>query len=388
VIILPQIAFESKCIYETDLHPFCEAILVAAGMSRDHAATVAASLIDANLRGWDSHGIARLPHYLRRIQKGSINPRPTFRTETLGPAAARVDGDHGMGHLVMNHAAGEAIARAREAGAAWVSVCNSSHCGTLTFFGHQIAKAGMIGFAFTHVDPMVVPFGASEPFCGTNPICITAPGRDGQILCLDMATSVTPWNTIENASIEGVPIPKGWAVDAAGRETVDPAKVNAIHPFGGYKGSGLGLMIDVLCAMLSGSPYGPDIPKMYGDLSQKRQLGGLVGAIDITRFVPLEQFHHRVSEMLARWGMLKPLEEGDRVLYPGEPEEINRKHRLRAGIPLGLKLIEQLNAEATTLGVTPLRFELPEPKIGQVVVNRQALARSVPLKTGSGRQKT
>jgi ureidoglycolate dehydrogenase (NAD+) len=282
-----------------------------------------------------------------------------MRLDQLAPAAARLDGGHGMGHVVMTKAADYAVQQAANAGASWVSVRNSSHCGTLSYMGRRIAQSGMIGIVFTHVDPMVVPFGASQSFCGTNPICIAAPGAEDRVLCLDMATSVTPWNSIENAAIEGVPIPAGWAVDADGNETQDPKKVVAINPMAGYKGSGLGLMIDVLCAMLSDSPFGPDIPKMYGDLSEHRRLGGLVGAIDITRFVKLDRFHQRIDDILERWGGLRPAKPGGRVLYPGEPEEINRQQRLAEGLPLGLHLIEDFNQIADKMGVDRLRL-LPQ----------------------------
>jgi ureidoglycolate dehydrogenase (NAD+) len=254
----------------------------------------------------------------------------------------------------MNRAADESIHLARQAGAGWVAVTNSTHCGALAFYGLKMAKAGMIGLVFTHVDPMVLPYASLEAFCGTNPICITAPGSPGESLCLDMATSVTPWNSIENAAMEGVEIPMGWAVDAEGCDTADPTKVSALYPFGGYKGSGLGLMIDVLCSMLGNSPFGPDIPKMYGDLSAHRRLGGLVGAIDVTRFVPLETFQQRVSELIHRWGLLKPMQPGQRVLYPGEPERLHREIRLRDGIPVGVQLIEKFNELAGESGVPPL----------------------------------
>jgi len=311
-------------------------------------------LVEANLRGVDSHGVARLPHYLRRIRHGSIEPRPKITLERVSASTALLDGGHGLGHLVMNRAAHHAIAIARESGAGWVAVRNSSHCGALSHPGLLIANAGMIGMAFTHVDPMVLPHGAREPFCGTNPLCFTAPGENGQALCLDMATSVTPWNSIENAILEGVPIPLGWAVDAEGCDTVDPSCVRAIYPVGGYKGSGLGLLIDVFCSLLSDGPYGPDIPRMYGDLSQRRLLGGLVGAIDVSRFVPESRFRRRVSEMIARWGRLKPAEPGGRVLYPGEPEMLTRVERLRNGIPLGGALVEQFNQLAHEYQVPPL----------------------------------
>jgi ureidoglycolate dehydrogenase (NAD+) len=239
-----------------------------------------------------------------------------------------------------------------------VAVRRSSHCGALALYGLEIADAGMIGLVFTHVDPMVLPFGASRPFCGTNPICITAPraaSGAGDVatgaLCLDMATSKVPWNTVANAAMEGVPIERGWAVDAAGNDTIDAAAVASLYPVGEYKGSGLGLMIDVLCSMLGDSPYGPDIPKMYGDLAEPRQLGGLVGAIDIGRFTPLPQFHRRVSAMAERWCSLPAAEPGGRVLFPGQPELIEQEKRLREGIPVGRQLLQEFGDLASRYGV-------------------------------------
>jgi len=306
--------------------------------------------------------VARIPHYLRRMKLGGINPQPQITTTLLGPAAARIDGDHGMGQLVMDRAARLAVQLAKEAGAGWVAVANSSHCGALAYYGLKIADAGMIGLVFTHVDPMVVPYGARNAFCGTNPICITAPraqsgaqNAETGALCLDMATSKAPWNAVMNASRERVPIPANWAVDADGEETTDPNDVAAMLPAGEHKGSGLGVMIDVLCALLSGAPFGPDIPKMYSkDLSQNRLLGGLVGAIDIGRFVPLEDFHARVAEIIIRLGSLPPREPGGKVLFPGEPELLTRQRILQEGVPLGLRTIEELNRTAADLGLERL----------------------------------
>ena len=312
------------------------------------------SLVEANLRGIDSHGVARLPHYLDRIRAGSIEARPLIDVRQLAPATSLVDGGNGLGQLVMCQAADEAIRLAHQAGAGWAAVSNSSHCGALSYYGLKIAEAGMIGLVFTHVDSMVLPHGSTEPFCGTNPICITAPGANGKTLCLDMATSITPWNTVRNAAIEGVPIPAGWAVDANGRETTDPAKVKAVNPFAEHKGSGLGIAIDVLCAMLSGSPFGPNIPPMYGDLSERRALGGLVGAIDVSRFLSVDAFRQRVAEMMRCVGSLNPTQPDCPVLYPGEPELICRKERLANGIPLGLGVVEELNCCARQYGKPPL----------------------------------
>ena len=239
-----------------------------------------------------------------------------------------------------------------------MSVRNSSHCGALASYGLEIADAGMIGFVFTHVDPMVLPFGAASAFCGTNPICITAPrapsGADdlaSGALCLDMATSKVPWNTVANAAMEDVPIEMGWAVDADGNDTINAHRVVSLYPLGGYKGSGLGLLIDVLCAMLSDSPFGPDIPKMYGDPTVQRRLGGLVGAIDIQRFVALEQFHRRITMLVDQWCALPPAPGVEKVLFPGQPELLERERRLIEGIPLGLHLLGELDEWASSYGM-------------------------------------
>lgn len=358
---MPQIQVKSALFSADYLRSFCFQLLTRFDLKKEDAEAVSDSLVESNLRGIDSHGVARLPHYLERIRQKSINPRPEMQWEKLGAAVGRVDGDHGLGQLAMLDASDKAVGLARESGAGWVSICNSSHCGALAYYGLKIAEQGMIGFAFTHVDPMVTPHGAAEPFCGTNPLCITAPGKNGKTLCLDMATSITPWNTIANAAIEGVSIPGDWALDVNGRGTTDPNAVVALFPFGGFKGSGLGLLIDVLCALLGGAPIGPDIPKMYGDLSQKRLLGGLVGAIDISHFTSVDSFQERIVEIIQRWGALQPLKAGGQVHYPGEPESRTHHERLKTGIPVGRKLVEQFNQLALKCGLSPLEISETQP---------------------------
>lgn len=259
----------------------------------------------------------------------------------------------------MRRAADEAATMARENGAGWVAVRNSSHCGALAPLGLRLAESGMVGFVFTHVDPMVLPHGAVEPFCGTNPICITAPGAAGKTVCLDMATSIVPWNVVVNAEQEGVPIPEGLAVDEAGRGTTDPQAVRALYPFGEHKGSGLGILIDVLCSMLSDSPYGPDIPKMYGDMQEQRRLGGLVGAIYVDAFTALEGFSNQVANMVSRLGRLRPVASCDRVRYPGEPELEIKAIRQVEGIPIGMQVFAELNQVAVAANV-PLLETMPK----------------------------
>ena len=336
---MAQIISKSILVPHEVLRDFVSGCLAQAGLTQADSRLVANSLVESNLRGIDSHGVARLPHYLNRIKHGSICPKPNLKFSRIAPALGRLDGDHGMGQIVMQCATDQVITMAREAGAGWIAVENSTHCGALAYYGLQIAEAGMIGFVFTHSDSMVVPYAAKYPFCGTNPICFTAPGEDGNSLCLDMATSIVPWNTITNAVIEEVEIPDHWAVDAEGNATTHPRQVRGVRPFGEYKGSGLGLMIDVLCSFLLGSPYGPDIAAMYGDPAAKRLLGGLVGAIDLSRFGSPGDVRHRLAELLRRWNAQEPANSDIPVLYPGQPEQLTRRHRLENGIPVGVNLI-------------------------------------------------
>jgi ureidoglycolate dehydrogenase (NAD+) len=348
---MPQIVSASIPVAPDKLREFVRDCLQKAGLRPKDAALVAEALVESNLRGIDSHGVARLPHYLNRIRHGSIKPRPDIKVSRLAPSLARVDGDHGMGQLVMQAAVEQSISLAKESGSGWVAVENSTHCGALAYYGLQIAKADMLGIAFTHSDSMVVPHAAKHPFSGTNPICLTAPGEDGNALCLDMATSVVPWNTVANAAIEGIAIPADWAVDAAGVATTDPKLVKGVRGFGAYKGSGLGLMIDVFCSFLLGSPYGPDIAAMYGDPTKKRRLGGLVGAIDISKFRPADSFRRNVSELMRRWNEQVPSDPDVPVLYPGQPEVLERQRRLKSGIPLGVNLVGVFEGLSRDLGI-------------------------------------
>lgn len=352
--LMAKISHDTAYVQSSELLDKTIRLFCAHGVSEADAKIVAWHLVETNLRGTDSHGVARVPHYLRRIEAGSINPRPEISFQQVAPSLGVMDGGNGLGHLVVKHACEEAAKLAEKSGAGWVAVRNSSHCGALAPFGLELAKRGFIFFGFTHVDPMVLPHGSREPFCGTNPICITVPGADGKHLSFDMATSVVPWNLVANAANEGISIPQGWGVDADGRDTTDPKQINALYPVGGYKGSGLGLMIDVLCSMLVGAPYGPDIPKMYGDLSRPRQLGGLVGVIDIKPFTDPEQLKARVLELAQRYSSLTPAEGFDRVQFPGQPEIEAQRERERNGIPIGLRTLEDLNEQMVKAGIAPL----------------------------------
>ncbi|MCX5661333.1 MAG: Ldh family oxidoreductase [Planctomycetota bacterium] len=337
-----------------DLSRLVAGLFVHAGLGQADAAMVADSLAEANLRGTDSHGVARAPHYLRRIRAGSIEPRPDVRVVHRRGAVAIVDGGHGLGQVVNAAACDEAIRLARANGAGWVAIRNSSHCGALAYFGRRIARSGMIAIAFSHVDPMVLPHGSAAPFHGTNPICIAVPAEGDDHFCLDMATSAVPWNIVANARLEGKQIAPGLAVDVQGHETTDPAKVHALYPMGGVRGSGLGLAIDLLSSALGGSPFGPHIPKMYGDLTQRRRLGGLVGAIDPAAFGDPAAFRAHVQRFLNEVRGLPPRPPVTEVMVPGDPELRRAEERGRTGIPLPRAVTDELDALAKDAGIALL----------------------------------
>jgi len=344
---------ESRVTHQ-NLTRFCTELFQHEGLSAEHAHIVAESLVSANLRGTDSHGVARLPHYIRRLRAGSILAKPKLRIAKSKGATAVLDGGHGLGQIVNQRAIAIAAERSEKFGTGWVALRNSSHCGALAYFGHQLAKANKIGFLFSHVDPMVLPHGATQPFHGTNPICIAAPGLRGEIFCLDMATSIVPWNFVENARNEGRTLPPGLAVDKAGNATTEPVAVHALYPFGAHRGSGLGLAIDLLCSMLSGGPFGPHIPMMYGDLTQHRQLGGLVGALDIAAFTSVPQFKKRVSQFMDEVRALPSNGDGP-VLVPDDAEKLRALERRKSGIPLPAAVYEQLQGLGEEAGVGALK---------------------------------
>ncbi|MFO1447809.1 MAG: Ldh family oxidoreductase [Opitutaceae bacterium] len=333
--------------------------LQALGLPTPHAAFVARSLVQTSLWGIDSHGIARLPHYLSRLAAGSLNPNPQMVFTSTGSCTGNLDGDHGLGLVVCERATQEAITMAQANGAGFIGVRNSSHCGAIGIFGRIVADAGLIGLVFTHSDAFVAPHNGYEKFLGTNPICISAPCADGPPVCLDMATSAAAWNKIMNARREGVPIDDSLAYDTEGRPTVDPDAVACLRPMAGHKGYALAFMIELLCGPLNGAPWGPNIPPMYGDLSQRRLLGSFVGAIDPKRFAGGAAFPAVVRDMAASARTQARLNPEEPVLVPGDDHYANENKRRLSGIPIEPGLAAQFAEWSQKLRVHGPAFESP-----------------------------
>jgi ureidoglycolate dehydrogenase (NAD+) len=324
---------------------FTAACLEKLGLASADARLVAETLVAANLRGVDSHGVVRLPHYATRLRNGSVKARPNITARRNGPSAAVVEGDAGMGQLVAARAMHEAISLAKENGVGAVVARNSSHCGACAWFVEMAVREGMIGVALTHTDPIMVPPGMKRIFLGSNPIAFGAPGAREPVI-IDMSTTHVAWGKVLVARQEGKTIPPDWGVDKDGKPTTDPHQVVGLAPTGGHKGYALAAMVEILCAQLAGVPFGLHVTKMYGELDKPRNLGHFMLALDLSRFTDPAAFRAQIAAFIGE-------AHAEGGLAPGDPERMNADKRRREGIELGSTL-DELNKLAAQLGVAQL----------------------------------
>ena len=331
--------------------------LAAAGLPPAHAAKVAELMTEADLTGADGHGIFRLPQYVRRLKAGGFNPRPQIQVTKTAPATALVDGDNGMGHLVMSRAANEAIAIARENGVAWVGVRRSNHAGPAGLYAEMPVAHGMIGLyaAVANANHMAV-WGGTEHLLGTNPLAIGVPSGEGPMV-LDMATTVVSYGTVKKYALQGLQMPEGWFVDAkTGEPLTDPARSSegVLLPIGGYKGSGLAIMLGLLGGVLNGAAFGRDVVDFNADDKSETNTGHFMVAIEIARFTQLATFIAEVDRHMQDLRQTKRLPGVAVIRLPGERRRQCRIERERDGVPLADALVAQLDQLAAELKVTTL----------------------------------
>jgi ureidoglycolate dehydrogenase (NAD+) len=336
------------------LTAFTTACFDELGLAPADARLVAETLVESNLRGVDSHGVVRLPHYATRLRNGSIKARPNITAKRTGPATAMVEGDAGMGQLVAVRAMNEAIAIARESGVGAVGARNSSHCGAMAYFVELAVKQGMIGIALTHTDPIMAPTGMKRNFLGSNPIAFGAPGGDAPPIVVDMATTNVAWGKVIVARENGKTIPPDWGVDAEGKPATDPHKVTGLAPMAGPKGYALAAMIEILCAQLVGVPFGTHVTKMYGELDKPRNLGHFMLALDIARFTDPAAFKAQIDVFVREIHAEAPVDPARPPLAPGEPERLTAAKRRQTGVPVGEGVLADLNRLARELGLPGL----------------------------------
>jgi LDH2 family malate/lactate/ureidoglycolate dehydrogenase len=330
------------------LEAWSQALLEASGLAPELAGTVAVSLVHANRRGTDSHGVARLPTYSAALRSGTMNRAPELRVERSHGAVALVDADRGPGQVAGVYATDLSVELAREHGAGVVSVHRSSHYGAAGYYAIRAAEAGMIGVSTTNSEPFVIPYGGIGHALGTNPIAIAARTPDG-IWDTDMATSQVAVNKIFNARDEGRTIPEGWGVDEQGRPTTDPAVVHSAVPLGGYKGYALALLVEVLSGVLSGSGVGHGIGRIYE--GEVQDVGHFHLAIDVERLAGRDHAAQLLARLLGDLKAVPPAPGFDEVLVPGEPEARRQVERERDGIPLPPPVVEAFRGLSEELGV-------------------------------------
>lgn len=335
------------------LRRFIRQIIEAAGVASEPAELFTDAIVSANLRGVDSHGVQLLGLYIEGLQSGTVDPRATGRIVSESGGCAVYDGQNGIGFVVAANSCDVAVRLARRHGLGYVATRESNHFGAAAYWAQRMARHGMIGIVMCNATPLVAPWQGREARLGTNPICMALPGPD--VWLLDMATTTVALNRIWKAAASGESeIPPGWATDKDGVPTTGThaALSGFPMPLGGYKGTGLAAMVDILCGVLSGGAYGTDL----GGLRVKNRpmrTGQAFIAIDVSRFMPLDEFAARMQRF---GGMIKntlPATGYDEVLLAGEPEWRSEATRSESGIPITRPIWTNLLALAERLGVTP-----------------------------------
>ena len=320
--------------------------LMRAGLSQEHADITTDILVWSDERGYHSHGSVRMEYYSERIFKGGINTSPNFEWKQTGPCSGIFEGDNGIGYVAAYRAMEHAIAMAKENGVAVVGVSNISHSGAIGYYTEMAAKEDLLSISFCQSDPMVIPYGGTEPFYGTNPISFAAPTADERKVVFDMATTVQAWGKILDKRSRNESIPDTWAVDEKGDPVTDPNLVNALVPIAGAKGYGLMMMVDVFSGILLGVPYGKHVTSMYHDLSEGRYLGHTHIVINPEFFIGKDAFKQQMSACLDELGAVAPAKGHDKVYYPGERSEIRKKETETEGIEIVDDIYQYLISDA------------------------------------------
>jgi LDH2 family malate/lactate/ureidoglycolate dehydrogenase len=341
-------------IGDVALRQFCTELLEALGVPKPHAWLVSDSLVAANLRGVDSHGVQMLPVYVDQIEAGSVDPRAAGQPLTETGACLTYNGENGLGQVVADRCTEHAVRLAGPGGLSLVVARNSNHFGAAAYWARKLCRAGLIGIVMCNASPAVPPWQGKEPRVGTNPICIAIPGEGPQVWLLDMATTTVAMGKVYDASFRGEPtIPPGWAMDRDGNPTTDTqtALNGFMLPLGGYKGSGLALAVEILCASLSGGPMSTEVGSLRDGFVPLR-ISQMFLAIDPARFVGLAEFQERSARLVQMIKSAATAPAYDEVLVAGEPEWRSEQKRLREGIPVPARVWETLAGIAGRLGVS------------------------------------
>jgi L-2-hydroxycarboxylate dehydrogenase (NAD+) len=343
------------------LKEFIRQALTKLGLPDSDAATVAALMAQADLQGSDGHGVSRLPQYARRIKAGGFNIRPNIHVVREQVSTALLNGDNGMGHLVMKRAAEIAIEKARTTGIAWVSSQFSNHAGPASLYASMPLAHDMIGLYFAVGNANhLPPWGGLDMLLSTNPIAAAIPAGDEKPIILDMATTVAAYGKVKTKALRGETMPEGWMIDRQGKPLTDPKRADEgmLLPLGGmeagYKGYGLAMIIGLLAGTLGGAAMGRDVIDFNHDDDSVTNTGQAIAAIDIAAFGDVAVFKSSVDALVRDFRGSSRMPGVDRILVPGERSHETRVKRTRDGIPIAPALLRGLDQVADELGIAKL----------------------------------
>lgn len=346
-------------MYSADkIRKFTEKVFKSIGCSTKDAKLAADVLVNADLNGVDSHGVARLAGYVRLYDHGRLNPTPTIKIVHETPSTATIDGDRGLGLVVAPYAMKLAIKKAKKAGSGWISVQNSNHFGIAGYHASLALEQDMIGWAMTNAAPLVVPTFSREKLLGTNPIAVAVPAGQQPAFLADFATTAVAYGKMEILQRKGLNAPMGWVQDEWGNPTDNANAVKeggGLLPLGGdrehgsHKGYGLGAVVDIFSGVLSGANFGPWVPPFatagFHGVAQEqvgKGTGHFLGAMRIDGFRPKEEFKSHMDTWIGRFRSAKSVD-GECVQIPGDQERKFKSERLLNGVPLNKKVVESLS---------------------------------------------
>ena len=338
-----------------DLNAFCLKIFSKLGCSDTDAQLATKVLLSADIRGVDSHGVARLSGYVRLWENKRINAKPNIRVVHETPSTAVVDGDGGLGLVVAPWAMNIAIEKAKVAGTGWVSVKNSNHYGIAGYHAMMALENDMIGISMTNASPLVSPTFSLDRLLGTNPIAVAIPADKQPPFVADFATTTAANGKLEILQRINKDAPEGWIQDAQGGISTNPNELKnggALLPLGGdrdhgsHKGYCLGSIVDIFSAVLSGANYGPWVPPFVSFLPLPENpvgegIGHFFGAMRVDAFRPAEEFKSHMDNWITTFRNSRSVE-GEKVLIPGDPERMMEQERIQKGIPVQIKVKEDL----------------------------------------------
>src|SRR5690349_18771446 len=335
--------------------------MVKLGLPEGDAAIGAALMAQADLQGSDGHGVSRLPQYARRIKAGGFNTRPNIRVVREQASTALINGDNGMGHLVMSRATAIAIEKAKVSGIGWVNSQFSNHAGPASLYASMPLAHDMIGLYFAVGNANhLPPWGGLDMLLSTNPIAAAIPAGSEKPIVLDMATTVAAYGKVKTKALRGETMPEGWMIDREGKPLTDPKRADEgmLLPLGGmeagYKGYGLAMIIGLLAGTLGGAAMGRDVIDFNHDDDSVTNTGQAIAAINIAAFGDVAMFKRSVDALVRDFRGSERMPGVDRIWVPGERSHETRLRRTSHGIPLAPALLRGLNQVADDVGIARL----------------------------------